>query len=96
MPLRRAGRKRHLEPSSLECYSDSIMASRAVSLRLEEAQHELLKLRGTFERRSVNDIISDAIREYSERHPISEDDMVTMVRRIMKEDAALLKALADA
>jgi hypothetical protein len=72
------------------------MASRAVSLRLEEAQHELLKLRGTFERRSVNDIISDAIREYSERHPISEDDMVTMVRRIMKEDAALLKALADA
>jgi hypothetical protein len=72
------------------------MASKAVSLRLEEAQHELLKLRGTFERRSVNEIIADAIREYSERHPISEDDMVTMVRRIMKEDAALLKALADA
>jgi hypothetical protein len=72
------------------------MASKAVSLRLEEAQHELLKLRGTFERRPVNDIIADAIREYSERHPISEDDMVTMVRRIMREDAGLLKALADA
>jgi hypothetical protein len=72
------------------------MAQKQVSLRLEEAQHENLKLRGTFERRSVNDIISDAIREYSERHPISEEDMLDMVRRIMKEDASLLKALADA
>ncbi|MGD0472249.1 MAG: hypothetical protein ABSB70_03445 [Candidatus Velthaea sp.] len=72
------------------------MAQKQVSLRLEEAQHELLKLRGTFERRPVNDIIADAIREYSERHPISEDDMLVMVRRIMKEDASLLKALKDA
>jgi hypothetical protein len=77
-------------------YLAIIMAQKQVSLRLEEAQHENLKLRGTFERRSVNDIISDAIREYSERHPISEEDMLDMVRRIMKEDASLLKALADA
>ncbi len=63
---------------------------------MDEARHELLKLRGTFERRPVNDIIAEAIREHAERHPISEGDMVTMVRRIMRDDAALLKALADA
>ncbi len=44
----------------------------------------------------MNDIIADAIREYAERHPISEDGMTMMVRRIVRQDAALLKALKDA
>jgi hypothetical protein len=72
------------------------MASKQVSLRLEESEHESLKLRATIERRPVNEIITDAIREYSRNHPIPREDMLAMVRAIAKEDASLLKALADA
>lgn len=72
------------------------MAMKQVSLRLEEAEHESLKLRASIERRAVNDIITDAIREYSRTHPIPREDMLAMVRAIAKEDASLLKALADA
>ncbi len=71
------------------------MANKQVSLRLEKAEHESLKLRSAIERRPVNEIITDAIREYSRSHPIPREDMLAMVRAIAKEDASLLKALAD-
>lgn len=72
------------------------MALKQVALRLEEATAEQLKVRAMIERRSVNDIIGEAIEEYSKSHPVSRDNMLAMVRTIAKEDAALLKALAEA
>jgi hypothetical protein len=72
------------------------MAMKQVAVRLEASEHDALKLRSSIERRSINDIVTDAIREYSQRHPISRADMLAMVRSIAKEDASLLKALADA
>jgi hypothetical protein len=71
------------------------MALKQIGLRLDEATAEQLKLRATLEHRSVNDIIGDAIREYSKSHPVPRERMLEMVRAIMKEDASLLKALAD-
>ncbi|HEV3086433.1 MAG TPA: ribbon-helix-helix protein, CopG family [Candidatus Elarobacter sp.] len=72
------------------------MAMRQISLRLDESVAEQLKLRASIERRSVNEIIAEAIKEYSKAHPVSREAMLTLVRAIVKEDASLLKALADA
>jgi hypothetical protein len=71
------------------------MARKQVALRLDAVEHSALKLRSTIENRPVNDILEDAIREYSMRHPISREDTLKMVRSIAQEDAALLKALAE-
>lgn len=72
------------------------MAVKQIAVRLDEAVAEQLKLRATLEHRSVNDIIGEAIREYAKSHPVSREHMLAMVRAIAKEDASLLKALADA
>jgi hypothetical protein len=72
------------------------MAMKQIALRVDEVIAEQLKLRATIEHRPVNDIINAAIREYSQSHPVAREDMLTLVRAIAKEDAALLKALADA
>jgi hypothetical protein len=72
------------------------MAVKQIALRVDEATAEQLKLRASIERRSVNDIIGEAIREYSKSHPVSREHMLAMVRAIAKEDASLLKALAEA
>jgi hypothetical protein len=71
------------------------MAGKQIAVRLDEATAEQLRLRASIERRSVNDIVGEAIREYSKTHPVSREDMLTMVRAIVKEDASLLKALAE-
>ncbi|HEV2741414.1 MAG TPA: hypothetical protein VGU66_22835 [Candidatus Elarobacter sp.] len=72
------------------------MAVKQIAVRVDEATAEQLKLRASIERRSVNDIIGEAIREYAKSHPVSREHMLDMVRAIVKEDASLLKALADA
>ena len=72
------------------------MAAKQLAVRVDEATAEQLKLRASIERRSVNDIIGEAIREYTKSHPVSREQMLSMVRAIVKEDASLLKALADA
>jgi hypothetical protein len=72
------------------------MSMKQVSLRLDAVEHDSLRLRASLERRPMNDIITDAIREYSRSHPIPREDMLAMVRAIAKEDASLLKALEDA
>lgn len=72
------------------------MAIKQVAFRLEEGEHGSLKLRATIEKRSMNEIISDAIQEYSRNHPISREDALAIVRAIATEDADLLKALAEA
>jgi plasmid stability protein len=77
-------------------YTDTIMAPRQVALRLDEELAEQLKLRAAIEHRSVNEIITEAIREYAQSHPIPRKRMLEMVRAIVKEDATLLQALADA
>ncbi len=77
-------------------YNDIIMAMKQIAVRVDEALHEHLRLRASIEHRSVNDIIGEAIREYSKSHPVSREHMLDMVRAIVKEDASLLKALADA
>ncbi len=72
------------------------MASKQIAVRVDEALAEQLRLRATIERRSVNEIINAAIREYATSHPVSRDDMLALVRAIAREDASLLQALADA
>jgi hypothetical protein len=72
------------------------MAGKQIAVRVDEATAEQLKLRATIERRSVNEIVGEAIREYSKSHPVSRERMLEMVRAIAREDASLLKALADA
>ena len=71
------------------------MAVKQVPVRLDAAVAEQLKLRAVIERRPVNEIIAEAIQEYSRSHPVSRERMLEMVRAIAKEDAALLRALAD-
>jgi|HubBroStandDraft_1064217.scaffolds.fasta_scaffold213344_2 plasmid stability protein len=72
------------------------MSPRQVALRLDDEVAEQLKLRAAVEHRSVNEIIGEAIREYTKSHPIPRERMLEMVRAIVKEDASLLQALADA
>ncbi len=72
------------------------MAVKQIAVRIDEATAEQLKLRAAIERRSVNEIVGEAIREYSNSHPVSREHMLDMVRAIVKDDAAILKALADA
>ncbi|HZZ65004.1 MAG TPA: hypothetical protein VFE17_05885 [Candidatus Baltobacteraceae bacterium] len=62
---------------------------------MDEQMAEQLKLRSTIEKRSVNEIVGESLREYSQRHPISRDQMLAMVRAIAKEDDSILKALAE-
>jgi hypothetical protein len=71
------------------------MAMKQLILRVDEAVHESLKLRSAIEHRSVNEIVGEAIGEYSKMHPVSREAMLNMVRAIAKEDASLLKALAE-
>lgn len=72
------------------------MASKQLPLRLDEQTAEQLKLRSTIEKRSMNEIVGDAIREYATAHPVPREELLALVRSIAKEDASLLKALADA
>ncbi len=72
------------------------MAVKQIAVRIDQATAEQLRLRATIERRSVNEIVGEAIREYSKSHPVSREHMLAMVRAIAKDDASLLKALADA
>jgi len=72
------------------------MAVKQIAVRIDEVTAEQLKLRATIERRSVNEIVGEAIREYSKSHPVSREHMLEMVRAIAKDDASILKALADA
>jgi len=72
------------------------MATKQIPIRLDEETAEQLRLRSTIEKRSMNEIVGEAIREYSRAHPISREEMLKLVRAIAKEDASLLKALADA
>ena len=67
-----------------------------IAVRLDDAMVEQLKVRSRIECRSVNEIVTEAIREYSKSHPVSREHMLTLVRTIVKEDASLLEALADA
>lgn len=72
------------------------MALKQINVRVDERTAEQLKLRSTIEKRSINEIIGESLREYTTAHPISREAMLAMVRAIAKEDATLLKALADA
>ena len=72
------------------------MALKQIAVRLDEATAAQLNLRATIERRSVNEIVCDAIQEYSKSRPVSRERMVEIAHAIAKDDASLLKALADA
>ena len=71
------------------------MSTKQIPIRLDAETADQLKLRSTIERRSMNEIVGEAIREYSKTHPVSREDMLSLVRAIAKEDASLLKALAE-
>jgi plasmid stability protein len=71
------------------------MAVKQLGIRLDPQVIQQLKLRSAIEGRSVNEIVSNAIREYSSAHPVPRAQMLEMVRAIAVEDAELLKALAE-
>ncbi|MBC5798765.1 MAG: hypothetical protein GIW94_02105 [Candidatus Eremiobacteraeota bacterium] len=62
------------------------MALKQIAVRVDEQTADRLKIRASIERRSVNEIVGEAIREYSEKHPVSRKDMLALVRAIAKED----------
>jgi hypothetical protein len=62
------------------------MAVKQIAVRIDAATAE----------QSVNEILGDAVREYSESHPVSREHMLEIARAIAEDDASLLKALADA
>ena len=72
------------------------MATKQIPIRLNEEEAQQLRLRATIEGRSMNEIVGEALREYRATHPIPREQMLALVRAIAKEDASLLKALADA
>jgi len=69
------------------------MALKQINVRVDEETAEQLKLRSAIEKRSVNEIVGESLREYAKRHPISRQDMLAMVRAIAREDASLLEEL---
>ncbi len=71
------------------------MAGKQIAVRVSEDVARQLKMRSMIERRSVNVIVGEAIREYSTAHPISRENMLEMVRVIAKEDESLLRVLAE-
>ena len=81
----------------IACYADrnTVMALKQINIRVDEETAAQLKLRSTIENRSVNEIVGESLREYSKNHPVSREDMLALVRAIAKEDASLLKALAQ-
>lgn len=70
--------------------------AKQIPIRLDEKTAEQLRLRSAVERRSMNEIVGEAVREYSRAHPISRERMLELVRAIAEEDATLLEALRDA
>lgn len=70
------------------------MALKQLNIRVDEQTAEQLKLRSAIEKRSVNEIVTESLREYTKRHPVSRQDMLAMVRAIAREDASLLEELA--
>lgn len=72
------------------------MATKQIAIRVDDATNDQLKARASIEHRSVNSIVVDAIHEYAKTHPVSREQMLVLVRGIVREDAALLKALAEA
>lgn len=70
------------------------MALKQLNIRVDEQTAEQLKLRSTIEKRSVNEIVGESLREYAKRHPVSREDMLALVWAIAKEDASLLEELA--
>jgi hypothetical protein len=73
-----------------------IVAGKHFAVLLDDTTAAQLKARSSFENRAVDEIVADAIREYSAAHPISREALLAIVRDIAREDAALLKALAEA
>jgi len=71
------------------------MATKQIPIRLDEETAAQLKLRSTIEKRSMNEIVRQAIREYSKTHPVPREEMLALVRAITKEDASLLEALSE-
>ncbi len=81
---------------ALVCYYANTMSGKRFGIRLDGAAVQQLKVRSAAEGRSVNDIATAAIREYSNAHPVSRAQMLEMVRAIGVEDAPLLEVLAKA
>ncbi len=64
-------------------------------IRVDKTVHESLKRRSSIEGRSVNEIVGEAIGEYTQAHPISREALLKMARAIAVEDASLLRVLAE-
>ncbi len=68
---------------------------RQVNLRLTDDMIEQLRLRAAFEDRTVNEILRTALEQYLANTPVPRERLLAMVDAIVKEDATLLKLLAE-
>lgn len=66
-----------------------------VNLRLPDDMIEQLRLRAVFEDRTVNEILRTALEQYIVNTPVPREKLLAMVDAIVKEDATLLKLLAE-
>jgi predicted transcriptional regulator len=69
--------------------------ARAMTLRLDAAEHEALLLHSEAEHISMQHIARKAIREYIDRHPLDERALAAHGRAIMKRYGAVMRRLAD-
>ncbi len=72
-----------------------VLSVRAMTLRLEEPEHEALVLQSQAEHVSMQAIVRKAIREYLDRHPLTEDSLNAHGRAIMERYGEVMRRLAD-
>lgn len=67
---------------------------KAMTLRLNEAEYERLRILAFVEERAMTDVIRDAIGEYI-LHKASHEEFRTSLERAMRENAQLIADLAN-
>jgi hypothetical protein len=62
-------------------------------LRLDRELYEELSRRSTIEKRSMSDIVRDALRSHFDSVRVTKPQLRAAIRRIAREDAEILEAL---
>jgi hypothetical protein len=62
-------------------------------LRLDRELYEELSRRSTIEKKSMSDIVREALRSHFDAVPVTKPQLRAAIERIAREDAEILKAL---
>ena len=63
-------------------------------LRLDRELYEELSRRSTIERKSMSDIVRDALRSHFDAVPVTKPQLRAAIERIAREDTEILEALS--